>query len=90
MKQGKIRHIEEVVLTSPPMISRLRNVNVSKKRLRIPFLLLHTVCPIDQQSVWDKILVSGVKFLVYFQFSTYRWVNVRKTTYQNVRDGPDV
>jgi hypothetical protein len=30
MKQGNIRHIEGVVLTSPPMISRLRNVNVSK------------------------------------------------------------
>ena len=30
MKQGKIRNIEDVVLTSPPMISRLRNVNVSK------------------------------------------------------------
>jgi len=30
MKQQKIRHTEEVVLTSPPMISTLRNVNVSK------------------------------------------------------------
>ena len=37
MKQGKIRNIEDVVLTSPPMISRLRNVNVSKKPSNIPF-----------------------------------------------------
>jgi hypothetical protein len=51
MKQGKIRNIEDVVLTSPPMISRLRNVNVSKNVHASLFLLLHTFCPIDQNSV---------------------------------------